>query len=158
VFCAGSIEQQQSGLIAAGSRQLLVCQWTMLSNPIFGHLAELGIISAKGPMAQELLKTIANERHPITVAARFCLDALGPPNAPLIVPSVPCHQVNRCQQLALPRRGTATHKSAIGFTLLWAITKTRFVRGAQILDLPIERAVHLVCPDRCRIRFAGARG
>jgi transposase len=37
----------QSGLMLHRSRQLLVCQRTMLSNAIRGHMAELGIISAK---------------------------------------------------------------------------------------------------------------
>jgi transposase len=44
------------------SRQLLVCQRTMLSNAIRGHLAELGIIAAKGRNGTgELLKIIADE-------------------------------------------------------------------------------------------------
>jgi hypothetical protein len=47
-FVAIKSEQQQSGLILHRSRQLLVRQRTMLSNAIRGHLAELGIISAKG--------------------------------------------------------------------------------------------------------------
>jgi transposase len=42
------------------SRQLLVCQRTMLSNAIRGHMAELGIIAAKGRNGTaELLKNIA---------------------------------------------------------------------------------------------------
>ena len=41
-------EQQQSELMLHRSRQLLVRQRTMLSNAIRGHMAELGIISAKG--------------------------------------------------------------------------------------------------------------
>jgi Transposase len=40
--------QQQSGLMLHRSRQLLVRQRTMLSDAIRGHMAELGIISAKG--------------------------------------------------------------------------------------------------------------
>jgi transposase len=47
-FVATKSEAQQSGLLLHRSRQLLVCQRTMLSNAIRGHLAELGIISAKG--------------------------------------------------------------------------------------------------------------
>jgi len=39
-------EQQQSGLMLHRSRQLLVCQRTMLSNAIRGHMAELGIAAA----------------------------------------------------------------------------------------------------------------
>ena len=42
------------------SRQLLVRQRTMLSNAIRGHMAELGIISAKGRNGTaELLEIIA---------------------------------------------------------------------------------------------------
>jgi transposase len=71
-------EQQQSGLMLHRSRQLLVRQRTMLSNAIRGHMAELGIISAKGRNGTaELLKIIANEADDrVTVVARFCLDAL----------------------------------------------------------------------------------
>src|ERR1044072_1523905 len=54
-------ELQQSGLMLHRSRQLLVRQRTMLSNAIRGHMAELGIISAKGRNGTaELLKIIAN--------------------------------------------------------------------------------------------------
>src|ERR1700756_5735139 len=45
-FVATKSEEQQSGLMLHRSRQLLVCQRTMLSNAIRGHMAELGIISA----------------------------------------------------------------------------------------------------------------
>jgi transposase len=71
-------EQQQSGLMLHRSRQLLVRQRTMLSNAVRGHMAELGIISAKGRNGTaELLKIIANEADDrVTVVARFCLDAL----------------------------------------------------------------------------------
>ena len=41
-------KDQQTGLMLHRTRQLLVRQRTMLSNAIRGHLAELGIISAKG--------------------------------------------------------------------------------------------------------------
>jgi transposase len=47
-FVPTKSERQQSGLMLHRSRQLLVRQRTMLSNAIRGHLAELGIISAKG--------------------------------------------------------------------------------------------------------------
>jgi transposase len=60
------------------SRQLLVRQRTMLSNAIRGHMAELGIISAKGRNGTaELLEIIANaEDDRIPLAARFSLDVL----------------------------------------------------------------------------------
>src|SRR4026209_11928 len=77
-FLPAKSEQQQSGLMLHRSRQLLVRQRTMLSNAIRGHMAELGIISAKGRNGTaELLKIIANEEDDrITAVARFCLDAL----------------------------------------------------------------------------------
>src|SRR3954465_1313902 len=77
-FVPSKSEQQQSGLMLHRSRQLLVCQRTMLSNAIRGHLAELGIISAKGRNGTaELLKIITNEQDDrIPEAARFSLDVL----------------------------------------------------------------------------------
>src|SRR5215467_2014760 len=62
-FVPTKSEQQQSGLMLHRSRQLLVRQRTMLSNAIRGHLAELGIISAKGRNGTaELLKIVADEQ------------------------------------------------------------------------------------------------
>jgi transposase len=77
-FVPTKSEQQQSGLMLHRSRQLLVRQRTMLSNAIRGHLAELGIISAKGRNGTaELLEVIANaEDDRIPAAARFSLDVL----------------------------------------------------------------------------------
>src|SRR5712675_2033588 len=77
-FVATKSEQQQSGLMLHRSRQLLVCQRTMLSNAIRGHMAELGIISAKGRNGTaELFKIIADEKDGrIPAAARFSLDVL----------------------------------------------------------------------------------
>ena len=77
-FVPTKSEQQQSGLMLHRSRQLLVRQRTMLSNAIRGHMAELGIVSAKGRNGTtELLKIIANENNDgIPATARFCLDAL----------------------------------------------------------------------------------
>src|SRR3954470_7561973 len=80
-------EQQQSGLMLHRSRELLVRQRTMLSNAIRGHMAELGIISAKGRNGTaELVKIIANEQDDrIPATARFCLDALARQYAALAV-------------------------------------------------------------------------
>ena len=76
-FVPTKSEQQQSGLMLHRSRQLLVCQRTMLSNAMRGHMAELGIISAKGRNGTaELLEVIANvEDDRIPAAARLSLDA-----------------------------------------------------------------------------------
>jgi len=77
-FVPTKSEQQQSGLMLHRSRQLLVRQRTMLSNAIRGHMAELGIISAKGRNGTaELLRVIANaEDNRIPPIARLCLDVL----------------------------------------------------------------------------------
>ena len=77
-FVPTKSEQQQSGLMLHRSRQLLVGQRTMLSNAIRGHMAELGLVSAKGRNGMaELLKIIANAQDDrIPATARFCLDAL----------------------------------------------------------------------------------
>ena len=71
-------EQQQSGLMLHRSRQLLVRQRTMLSNAIRGHMAELGISSAKGRNGTaELLEVIANaDDVRIPAIAKLSLDAL----------------------------------------------------------------------------------
>src|SRR3954471_9516401 len=77
-FVPTKSEQQQSGLMLHCSRQLLVRQRTMLSNAIPGHMAELGIISAKGRNGTaELLEVIASTQDDrIPGAARLSLDAL----------------------------------------------------------------------------------
>jgi transposase len=79
-FVPTKSEQQQSGLMLHRSRQLLVRQRTMLSNAIRGHMAELGIISAKGRNGTvELLEIIANanaDDDRIPAAARFSLEVL----------------------------------------------------------------------------------
>jgi transposase len=77
-FVPTKSEQQQSGLMLHRSRQLLVRQRTMLSNAIRGHMAELGIISAKGRNGiAELLKIIANtEDDRVPADGLFSLDIL----------------------------------------------------------------------------------
>jgi len=77
-FVAIKTQDQQTGLMLHRTRQLLVRQRTMLSNAIRGHMAELGIISAKGRNGTaELLQIIANVADDrIPPVARFCLDLL----------------------------------------------------------------------------------
>jgi transposase len=77
-FVATKSEQQQSGLMLHRSRQLLVRQRTMLSNAIRGHLAEFGIVSAKGRNGTaRLIELITNEQDDcIPMAARFSLGIL----------------------------------------------------------------------------------
>ncbi len=80
-FVPTKSEQQQSGLMLHRSRQLLVRQRTMLSNAIRGHMAELGMSSAKGRNGTAaLLKIIANPADSrIPAAAQFSLEVLAPP-------------------------------------------------------------------------------
>ena len=70
-------QEQQTGLMLHRTRQL-VRQRTMLSNAIRGHMAELGIISAKGRNGTaELLQIIGNVGDDrIPPVARFCLELL----------------------------------------------------------------------------------
>ena len=77
-FVPTKSEAQQSGLMLHRSRQLLVRQRTMLSNAIRGHMAELGLIAAKGRNGTaELLKIIANAGDDrVPEAARFSLGVL----------------------------------------------------------------------------------
>src|SRR5262252_7579856 len=77
-FVPTKSEQQQSALMLHRSRQLLIRQRTMLSNAIRGHLAELGIISAKGRNGTaELLEIIANQAEDrIPAVARLSLAIL----------------------------------------------------------------------------------
>src|SRR6201984_260624 len=71
-------KDQHTGLMLHRTRQLLVRQRTMLSNAIRGHMAELGIISAKGRNGTaELLQVIGDVTDDrIPPIARFCLDLL----------------------------------------------------------------------------------
>src|SRR5215472_3984180 len=85
-FVPTKSEQQQSGLMLHRSRQLLVRQRTMLSNAIRGHLAELGIVAAKGRNGiAELLTIVANaEDDQIPTVAQFCLNVLARQYAVLV--------------------------------------------------------------------------
>src|SRR5256886_2872775 len=102
-FVATKSEEQQSGLMLHRSRQLLVCQRTMLSNAIRGHMAELGIISAKGRNGTaELLRIIADEQDDrIPAAARFSLGILARQYAAV-----------RAEIVAIEKRIHAWHRSS----------------------------------------------
>src|SRR6185437_13216900 len=71
-------KEQQTGLMLHRTRQLLVRQRTMLSNALRGHLAELGIVSAKGRNGTgELLRILADtEDQRLAPAVRAILDVL----------------------------------------------------------------------------------
>jgi transposase len=66
-------QDQQTGLMLHRTRQLLVRQRTMLSNAIRGHMAELGIISAKGRNGccrlLAMSRTIASRQLPGSVSS-----------------------------------------------------------------------------------------
>jgi len=102
-FVARKSEQQQCGLMLHRSRQLLVCQRTMLSNAIRGHMAELGVIAAKGRNGTaELLKIIADEHDDrIPAAARLSLDVLARQYAAV-----------RAEIVAIEKRIHAWHRSS----------------------------------------------
>jgi transposase len=71
-------KEQQTALMLHRTRQLLVRQRTMLSNALRGHLAELGIVSAKGRNGTgELLRIIADAAdNRLPAAVRGILDVL----------------------------------------------------------------------------------
>src|SRR6187397_51743 len=77
-FVPTKSEEQQTALMLHRTRQLLVRQRTMLSNALRGHLAELGIVSAKGRNGTaELLRIIADDGDSrIPAAVRDILDVL----------------------------------------------------------------------------------
>ncbi len=77
-FVPVKTKEQQAALMLHRTRQLLVRQRTMLSNALRGHLAELGIVSAKGRNGTgELLRIIADGADSrVPVSARAILDAL----------------------------------------------------------------------------------
>ncbi len=71
-------KEQQTALMLHRTRQLLVRQRTMLSNALRGHLAELGIVSAKGRNGTaELLRIITDSADSrVSAAVRGILDVL----------------------------------------------------------------------------------
>jgi transposase len=70
-------KEQQAALLLHRARQLLVRQRTMLSNALRGHLAELGIVSAKGRNGiGQLLGIITDGVDPRVAPARAILDVL----------------------------------------------------------------------------------
>lgn len=71
-------KEQQTAVMLHRTRQLLVRQRTMLSNALRGHLAELGIVSAKGRNGTaELLRLIADGSDSrVSLAVRGILEVL----------------------------------------------------------------------------------
>src|SRR5258705_5573289 len=70
--------EQQTALMLHRTRQLLVRQRTILSNALRGHLAELGVVSAKGRNGTaELLRIIAGGADSrVSPAVRGILEVL----------------------------------------------------------------------------------
>src|SRR5580692_8230121 len=77
-FVPVKTKEQQTALMLHRTRQLLVRQRTMLSNALRGHLAELGVVSAKGRNGTgELLRIIADGAdNRVPPAVRGILDVL----------------------------------------------------------------------------------
>jgi len=77
-FVPTKTKQQQTALMLHRTGQLLVRQRTMLSNALRGHLAELGVVSAKGRNGTaELLRIIADGAdNRVPSSARGILDVL----------------------------------------------------------------------------------
>jgi transposase len=77
-FIPTKTKEQQTALMLHRTRQLLVRQRTMLSNALRGHLAELGVVSAKGRNGTgELLRIIADGAdNRVPPAVRGILDVL----------------------------------------------------------------------------------
>ena len=76
-FVAIKTKEQQTALMLHRTRQLLVRQRTMLSNALRGHLAELGVVSAKGRNGTaEVLRIVAEAEVAGFPAARGILDVL----------------------------------------------------------------------------------
>uniref|UniRef100_A4WQV1 Transposase n=1 Tax=Cereibacter sphaeroides (strain ATCC 17025 / ATH 2.4.3) TaxID=349102 RepID=A4WQV1_CERS5 len=55
-FVAVKTENQQAVLMLHKARELLVRQRTMLTNALWAHLAELGLVAAQGPEGLNQLK------------------------------------------------------------------------------------------------------
>src|SRR6202051_5093419 len=77
-FVSIKTKEQQTALMLHRTRHLLVRQRTMLSNALRGHLAELGIVSAKGRNGTaELLRIIADSADSrVSPAVRSILEVL----------------------------------------------------------------------------------
>jgi len=76
-FVAIKTKEQQAALMLQRARQFLVRQRTMVSNAIGGHLAELGIVSAKvGNVTGDLLEIIAKSSESRVPPAAYSIRAV----------------------------------------------------------------------------------
>jgi transposase len=76
-FVAPKSEQAQAAALVFRARDLVVRQRTQIINALRGHLAEFGIIVAKGPAhVRHLVQVVEDEAHPIPELARPILKML----------------------------------------------------------------------------------
>ena len=76
-FVAPKSEQAQASAVVFRARDLLVRQRTQIMNALRGHLAEFGIIVAKGPAhVPQLVQAVEDEAEPIPELARPILQLL----------------------------------------------------------------------------------
>jgi transposase len=113
-------KEQQTALLLHRARQLLVRQRTMLSNALRGHLAELGIVSAKGRNGiGELLRIIADGADSrIAWATRAILEVMAR-HAP-----------------SVPRSDRSTRASSLGIVRARRAADWRRSRGLAQLSPP----------------------
>lgn len=76
-FVAPKSEQTQAAALVFRARDLLVKQRTQIINALRGHLAEFGLVVAKGPAhVSQLVRTVADPEEPIPEIARPVLQML----------------------------------------------------------------------------------
>jgi transposase len=76
-FVAPKSKQAQASAVVFRARDLLVRQRTQIMNALRGHLAEFGIIVAKGPAhVPQLVQAVEDEAEPIPELARSILQLL----------------------------------------------------------------------------------
>jgi transposase len=76
-FVAPKSEQTQAAALVFRARDLLVKQRTQIINALRGHLAEFGLVVAKGPAhVSQLVRAVADPEEPIPEIARPVLKML----------------------------------------------------------------------------------
>jgi transposase len=76
-FVVPKSEQAQAAALVFRARDLLVRQRTQVINALRGHLAEFGLIVAKGPAhVPQLLRAVEDPNEPIPEIARPVLQML----------------------------------------------------------------------------------
>jgi hypothetical protein len=128
--------EQQTALMLHRTRQLLVRQRTMLSNALRGHLAELGIVSAKGRNGTaELLRIVADGADGrVSPAVRGILDVLARQYDVIgtEIISIDKSIVGHVKRAGGSRRSPASARSAPPHWLRRSVTGRPFPRGAVL--------------------------